>query len=64
MNDELRIYYGGADTSVSLARAKMDDIMKYLRECLRSSALKITADFLRGTGGSIPILKKVEYKTE
>lgn len=33
VGDEIRIYYGGADTSVSLASAKMDDIMRYILEC-------------------------------
>ncbi|MHC1754595.1 MAG: glycosidase [Methanosarcina sp.] len=33
VNDEIRIYYGGADTSISLASAKMDDIMRYILEC-------------------------------
>lgn len=32
-DDELRIYYGGADTSVSLARAKLQDIMDYILGC-------------------------------
>jgi predicted GH43/DUF377 family glycosyl hydrolase len=31
--DELRVYYGGADTSVSLATAKMKDIMDYILSC-------------------------------
>lgn len=33
VGDELRIYYGSADTSISLASAKMDDIMRYILEC-------------------------------
>jgi beta-1,4-mannooligosaccharide/beta-1,4-mannosyl-N-acetylglucosamine phosphorylase len=33
VEDELRIYYGSADMSVSLASAKMSDVMQYIREC-------------------------------
>ncbi|MFY9201194.1 MAG: glycosidase, partial [Methanosarcina flavescens] len=33
VGDELRIYYGAADTSVSLATAKLKDIMEYIRGC-------------------------------
>ena len=33
VDGELRIYYGGADTSVSTARAKLDDILEYIRGC-------------------------------
>jgi len=31
--DELRIYYGGADTNVSMASAKLNDILEYIRGC-------------------------------
>lgn len=31
--DELRIYYGGADTNVSMASAKLDDILEYIKSC-------------------------------
>jgi predicted GH43/DUF377 family glycosyl hydrolase len=33
VDDEIRIYYGGADTSVSLAIAKVSDILKYIHRC-------------------------------
>ncbi|WP_440948798.1 glycosidase [Methanosarcina sp. T3] len=33
VKDELRIYYGSADTSVSMASAKMSDVLEYVREC-------------------------------
>jgi len=33
VNDELRIYYGAADTSVSVASAKFSDIMEYICGC-------------------------------
>jgi predicted GH43/DUF377 family glycosyl hydrolase len=33
VKDELRIYYGGADTNVSLASAKLNDILEFIREC-------------------------------
>jgi beta-1,4-mannooligosaccharide/beta-1,4-mannosyl-N-acetylglucosamine phosphorylase len=33
VEDELRIYYGSADTSVSMASAKMSDVLQYIREC-------------------------------
>ncbi len=33
VDDELRIYYGSADTSVSMASAKMSDILEYIRLC-------------------------------
>lgn len=33
VDDELRIYYGSADTSVSMASAKMRDVLQYIREC-------------------------------
>jgi predicted GH43/DUF377 family glycosyl hydrolase len=33
VNDEIRIYYGSADTSVSMASAKMRDILQYIRGC-------------------------------
>ena len=32
-DDELRIYYGSADTSVSMASAKLNDILEYIRGC-------------------------------
>ncbi len=32
-DDEIRIYYGSADTSVSLATAKVSDVLKYIHEC-------------------------------
>ena len=31
--DELRIYYGSADTSVAMASAKMNDVLQYILEC-------------------------------
>jgi predicted GH43/DUF377 family glycosyl hydrolase len=31
--DELRIYYGGADTNVSMASAKMNDILRFIKSC-------------------------------
>lgn len=33
VGDEIRIYYGSADTSVSLATAKVCDVLKYIHEC-------------------------------
>jgi predicted GH43/DUF377 family glycosyl hydrolase len=33
VDDELRIYYGSADTSVSMASAKMCDVLKYIHGC-------------------------------
>ncbi|AKB14015.1 hypothetical protein MSTHC_1023 [Methanosarcina thermophila CHTI-55] len=33
VDDELRIYYGSADTSVSLATAKMSDVLEYIHQC-------------------------------
>jgi beta-1,4-mannooligosaccharide/beta-1,4-mannosyl-N-acetylglucosamine phosphorylase len=33
IDDELRIYYGSADTSVAMASAKMSDVMQYILEC-------------------------------
>ena len=33
VGDEIRIYYGSADTSVSLATAKVRDVLKYIHEC-------------------------------
>jgi predicted GH43/DUF377 family glycosyl hydrolase len=33
VNDEIRIYYGGADTSISMASAKVDDVLRYIHEC-------------------------------
>ena len=33
VEDELRIYYGSADTSVSMASAKMHDVLQYIRGC-------------------------------
>jgi predicted GH43/DUF377 family glycosyl hydrolase len=33
VDDEIRIYYGSADTSVSLATAKMSDVLAYMHEC-------------------------------
>lgn len=33
VGDEIRIYYGSADTSVSLAIAKMSDILEYIHTC-------------------------------
>jgi len=31
--DEIRIYYGSADTSVSLAIAKVQDVLRYIHQC-------------------------------
>ena len=33
VDDELRIYYGAADTSVSMASAKLNDILEYIKSC-------------------------------
>ena len=33
VGDEIRIYYGSADTSVSMASAKVSDILRYIRSC-------------------------------
>jgi predicted GH43/DUF377 family glycosyl hydrolase len=33
VDDEIRIYYGSGDTSVSLASAKVSDILEYIRRC-------------------------------
>jgi beta-1,4-mannooligosaccharide/beta-1,4-mannosyl-N-acetylglucosamine phosphorylase len=33
VDDEIRIYYGSADTSVSLATAKVRDVLKYIHQC-------------------------------
>jgi predicted GH43/DUF377 family glycosyl hydrolase len=33
VGDELRIYYGSADTSVAMASAKISDILEYIRAC-------------------------------
>jgi len=30
---EIRIYYGGADTCIALATAKLADVLEYLRKC-------------------------------
>ncbi len=32
-NDEVRIYYGGADTCIALATAKLSDLREYIRRC-------------------------------
>ena len=32
-SDELRIYYGGADTCVALATANMKDVLRYIKKC-------------------------------
>ena len=40
VEDELRIYYGSADTSVSMASAKMSDVLKYIRECPGTQGLE------------------------
>ncbi len=31
--DEVRLYYGGADTCIALARAKLGDLLAYLKNC-------------------------------
>jgi predicted GH43/DUF377 family glycosyl hydrolase len=33
VDDEIRIYYGSADTSVSMASAKVSDILEYIHQC-------------------------------
>jgi predicted GH43/DUF377 family glycosyl hydrolase len=33
VDDELRIYYGSADTSISLASAKINDILEHIHGC-------------------------------
>jgi len=33
VDDELRIYYGSADTSVSLATANINDVLRYIHQC-------------------------------
>jgi len=33
VDDEIRIYYGSADVSVSMASAKLRDILEYIHKC-------------------------------
>jgi beta-1,4-mannooligosaccharide/beta-1,4-mannosyl-N-acetylglucosamine phosphorylase len=33
VKDEIRIYYGSADTSVSMASAKVNDVLRYIHSC-------------------------------
>jgi predicted GH43/DUF377 family glycosyl hydrolase len=33
VDDEIRIYYGSADVSVSMASAKISDILEYINKC-------------------------------
>lgn len=32
-SDEIRLYYGGADTCVALATARLSDLLSYIRTC-------------------------------
>lgn len=62
VNDEVRIYYGSVDTSVSLTSAKVSDILEFMG-VLRSSVLKNTVDGLKETGESLLIQKEDNLKT-
>lgn len=33
VDDEIRIYYGSADTSISLASSKVSDVLEYIHSC-------------------------------
>ena len=39
VDDEIRIYYGSGDVSVSMASVKMSDIMEYIHKCLETQCL-------------------------
>ncbi|MFH1619931.1 MAG: glycosidase [bacterium] len=42
-SDELRVYYGGADTCVALATASMKDVLGYIKKCPPDSSCLCTA---------------------
>ncbi len=50
--DELRIYYGSADISVSMASAKMSDVMEYILECPETQSPDI-----------VPLVSSTEFKS-
>ena len=33
IHEEIRLYYGGADTCIALATANLNDILKYILSC-------------------------------
>ena len=39
VDNEIRIYYGSGDVLVSMASAKMSDIMEYIHKCLETQCL-------------------------
>lgn len=39
--DELRLYYGAADTSIALATAQLADVLAYVRSCPRPSRRRV-----------------------
>ncbi len=40
--DELRLYYGAADTSIGLATARMSDVLDYVRSCPKPDRRRLT----------------------
>ena len=58
VDDEIRIYYGSADTSISLASAKVSDILEYIRGCPETQCPRNTAAGLKKKGG-----KSIDPKT-
>jgi predicted GH43/DUF377 family glycosyl hydrolase len=59
VDDEIRIYYGSADVSVSITSTKMSDILEYIKGCPEGNALRNTVDGLKRTGSFSMIQKKV-----
>ncbi|MGB9940153.1 glycosidase [Methanosarcina sp.] len=51
VDDELRIYYGSADTSISLASAKINDILEYIHGCSEVQCPKEYCRWFEGNRG-------------
>jgi hypothetical protein len=58
VDGEIRIYYGSADTSVSLATAKMSDVLKYIHDCPETQCPEEYCRWFEGNRGRLPDPKK------
>ena len=45
----LRVYYGGADTCIALASAKMKDVMSYIKKCPTEQNWELFQDKKQGS---------------
>lgn len=64
VNDEIRIYYGSADTSVSMASAKVSDILEYIHGCPEAQCPEEYCRWFEENRGKSTDPKKGEIKLE